>query len=189
MKTILGLITFSLALTGCFKKDQRLHSLKSNYGKLPDVVAEGTNIAGFSRENYLQSSKKLIEHVQKGDIQFVNEGHRITLVIPTDKYYVFDTAKLNDLKHAALRDIVNLIKCFPNSTIYVAGFTDDVGNYEHKRRLSQQRAQAMVAYLWAHGISERKIEAEGYGDKYAHSNNDLIRGSALNRRIEIQWTI
>ena len=161
----------------------------SKSGKLPDIFAPGMNQAGFSRTNYLQASRKITDHVQNGDIQVVNEGKRITLIVPTDKYFLFDTAKLNDLRYGPLSAIAELIKCFANAKVYVAGFTDDVGNYEHKRILSKERAQAIVAYLWTQGISERNLKAQGYGERYAIANNQLIHGSALNRRVEIQWTM
>lgn len=193
MKKIFFIFMLSLCLISCFKSDpnrnfNKVHrSAHEQY--LPDVNAHGNNPTGYSRNDYLKASRELVKHVEKGDIQVVNEGHQVTLIIPTDKYFIFDSARLNDLMHAPLTDIVKILKCFPNTTMYVAGFTDDVGSYEHKRQLSQQRAQAITAYLWSHGINERKIEAEGYGDKFAHASNHLIHGSALNRRVEIQWTI
>lgn len=193
MIKIIFTFALSLSLISCFKSDpnrefKSVHRL-AHEKFLPDVNAHGKNPSGFSRTDYLKARKELVKHVEKGDIQVVNEGHQVTLIIPTDKYFIFDSSRLNDLKHAPLTDIVNIIKCFPNTTMYVAGFTDDVGSYEHKRKLSQERAQAITAYLWSHGINERMIEAEGYGDKYAHANNNLIHGSALNRRVEIQWSI
>lgn len=194
-KTLIASLVVGLALSGCHSNKPREALSTAEIRKielsnqLPDINSHGNDPAGFSRTNYLKSSKEIVKHVQNGDIQVVNEGHRITLILPTDKYFIFDSYKLNDLKFKQLNDITTLIKCFPNSTFYVAGFTDDVGNYEHKRNLSQKRAQAIVTYLWSQGVSERRIEAEGYGDKYAIGNNNLIHGSALNRRVEIQWTV
>lgn len=159
------------------------------FGKLPDVFAPAVNRSGFSRTNYLQASRRIIQHVQNGDIQIVNEGKRITLIVPTDKYFIFDTAKLSDLHYGPLADIAKLIKCFANAKVYVAGFTDDVGNYEHKRIMSKERAQAIVAYLWSQGISEHNLTTQGYGERFSIANNNLIHGSAMNRRVEIQWTM
>ncbi len=183
-----------ILIAGCSKPDtQRFASedvKRVQYGnRLPNIKSAGIDPAGFTRANYLKSSEKVLKHVQNGDIQIVNEGHRLTLVLPTDKYFRFDTATLNEFKAPVLENIAELVKCFPYATIYVAGFTDNVGSYDYKKSLSQQRAQAVVAYLWSHGVNERRIEAEGYGDKFAHANNNLIHGSALNRRVEVQWTI
>lgn len=200
MKKILIIIALTLSLTACMPKF--IHNMfqkkpvktkpappAMNRFTQPNIYAPGHSPGVFSRTNYLTASRKLTEHVKNGNIQIVNEGHRITLIVPTDKYFVFDTAKLNEMRYAPLVDTAMLIKCFPNATIYVAGFTDDVGNYEHKRILSKERAQAIVSFLWTQGISERKLKAQGYGQRYAHANNDLIHGSALNRRVEIQWAV
>lgn len=188
-KASLGACLLSLCLTACHNPTTTFTTKSKHPTILPDITAHGVNPAGFSRANYLKSNENLVRHVENGDIQVVNEGHRITLIIPTDKYFAFDTDKLNKFMFRPLSDIATLVKCFPNATIYVAGFTDDVGNYQYKKTLSQKRAQAIVAYLWAKGVNERKLSAEGYGDKYAHADNHLIHGSALNRRVEIQWSI
>ncbi len=201
MKKILIPLTLTIALSACLplallnkylppkQKPPAKPVAMNKSGQLPDIFAPSINKAGFSRTNYLQASRKITDHVQNGDIQIVNEGKRITLIVPTDKYFLFDTAKLNDLRYAPLTDIAKLIKCFANAKVYVAGFTDDVGNYEHKRILSKERAQAIVSYLWTQGIDERDLKAQGYGQRYAIANNKLIHGSALNRRVEIQWTL
>lgn len=194
MKSLLPILLIGTCLTACHSSSQSEMTTtqlrKKNYANyLPDLSSAGKNINGFSRTNYLKSNKNIVNHIKNGDIQVVNEGHRITLILPTDKYFIFDTAKLDDRKALQLEDITTLVKCFPNAKIHVAGFTDDVGDDQHKKNLSQQRAQAVVAYLWAHGVNERMIDAEGYGDKYDIANNQLIHGSALNRRVEIQWTI
>ena len=159
------------------------------FGKLPDVFATAVNRSGFSRTNYLQASRGVMQDIQNGDIQIVNEGKRITVIVPTDKYFIFDTAKLSDLHYGPLTNIAKLIKCFANPQVYVAGFTDDVGSYEYKRIMSKERAQAILTYLWSQGISERSSFAQGYGERFAIGNNKLIHGSALNRRVEIQWTL
>lgn len=183
------LFTVILSLTACHKRPMPKDARLKEYSYNTQMNAHGRHIGGFSRANYIKSSKKAVEQIMKSDMQLINEGHRITLLIPTDKYFIFNTSKLNDLRFAPLSSVVKLVKCFPNSPIYVAGFTDDIGRTEHREQLSQDRAQAMVAYLWAHGVPEAKLNAEGYGSRYDIANNHLIHGSALNRRIEIQWTL
>ncbi len=192
MKRTVRLYTTLLSLTflisGCHKRHPNFLE-KADRSYDTELNAHGRHIGGYSRANYIKSSKKAVEEIMKSDIQLINEGHRITLIVPTDKYYLQGTNKLNDLKFKPLNDIVMLIKCFPNSPVYVAGFTDEIGTKEYKETMSQERAQAMVAYLWSHGIPESKLFAEGYGERFNIGNNRLIHGSAYNRRVEIQWTL
>jgi len=129
----------------------------------------------------------IIKKLQQQDIQFVQHGATMTLIVPTDKYYVFDTPKLNDICYPGLVNIIRLLKQYPNSRIYVAGFTDDIGAPRFKQKLSQARAEAMLTFLWANDIDARRLNAEGYGDKHDIAQNEIIHGSAQNRRVEIQW--
>lgn len=137
-----------------------------------------------------QSTKqKILNELQRQDIQYVQYGDTVTLIIPTDRYYLFNSARLNDICYAGLNNIIRLLKYYGCTPIYVAGFTDDVGTRHHKNRLSQARAETMLTFLWAHRIHAQRLHAEGYGDKHDIGDNHLIHGSAYNRRIELQWLI
>ena len=134
-----------------------------------------------------ESKPLLIKQLKKQDIQFVEYGDTMTLIVPTDKYFMFASPRINELCYPGLTNIVKLLKLYPHSPIYVAGFTDNVGSRYHKKLLSQAQAETMLTYLWANNIRAYRLKAEGYGDKNAVSDNALIHGSAQNRRIEIQW--
>lgn len=140
-------------------------------------------IIGLQKE----SKKNIIKELKKQDIQFVQYGDTMTLVVPTDKYYMFDSPRINEIRYPALVNIIKLLRFYPNSPIYVAGFTDNVGSPYHKRELTQSQAETMLTFLWANDIAAKRLKAEGYSDKNDISDNQLIHGSAQNRRIEIQW--
>lgn len=72
--------------------------------------------------------------------------------------------------------------------IEVAGFTDSVGNKELNRRLSTQRADAVVRYLAEnHNIPLRRIITPfGYADAQAVADNKSREGRAQNRRVEVK---
>ena len=133
------------------------------------------------------SKRAIIQDLYKQNIQFIEYGDMMTLIVPTDHYYVFNSSRFNDICYDALNNIVRLLRFYPRSRIYIAAFTDNVGSREHKRRLSQARAETMLTFLWAHDIPVRYLHSKGYADRYTLGNDQLIRGSAYNRRIEIQW--
>lgn len=142
---------------------------------------------GASVGLYKDSKPKLIKELQKLDIQYIEYGDTVTFVVPTDRYFIFDSARFNELCFPGLNDLIKLIKTFPKCCpIYVAGFTDNVGSRFSKQRMTQARAERMVAFLWANGIPAQRLVAEGYGDKNPVGDNHLIHGSAYNRRLEIQ---
>jgi outer membrane protein OmpA-like peptidoglycan-associated protein len=136
---------------------------------------------------YRSNKPAVIAEIQKQDMQYIEYGDTMTLIVPTDHYYKFDSQKLNDICYEGLNNIIRLLKLYPKSHVYVSAFTDNVGSKHHKRKLTQSRAETMLTFLWAHGIPARMITAEGYGDKYPIGDNEIIHGSAYNRRIEIQW--
>lgn len=133
------------------------------------------------------SKPKIVKDLNKQNIQFVQYGDTMTLIIPTDKYFLFESPRLNEICYPGLNNVVRLLKLYPQSPIYVAGFTDNVGSRSHKRKMSQAQAETILTFLWANGVQAYRLKAEGYADKNTISDNAIIHGSAQNRRIEIQW--
>lgn len=172
-----------LTLNGCYKPPYNHFSAPESVGPVR-AVGEALNSARLNL--YRDSKKPFLDELNAHQIEYITYGDTITLVVPTDLYFVFNSARLNQLCYPGLACLVKLVKTFPNCPIYVAGFTDSVGSRKHKKKLSQARAEAMVTFLWAYGVSSRRLHAEGYGDSYPVSNNKLIHGSAQNRRLEIQ---
>lgn len=136
---------------------------------------------------YHANKQAVVAEIQKQDMQFIEYGDTMTLIVPTDHYYQFNSPKLNDICFAGLNNIIRLLKFYPRSHVYVSAFSDDVGSDYHKKMLTKARAETMLTFLWAHNIPARQITARGYSDRYPIGNNKIIHGSAYNRRIEIQW--
>lgn len=78
-------------------------------------------------------------------------------------FYDFDKATLRDSSKTALDKLVALLKENPHVTIELSAHCDYKGSAEYNKRLSQQRAEAVVAYLIAHGIAADRLTPVGYG--------------------------
>ncbi|WP_035918798.1 C-OmpA-like family protein CmpA [Legionella fairfieldensis] len=209
-KSALGhLIFFALslvALSGCFhppynnfKPYRRAYSTTGPgavVGTAAVAAAGGPVLAGTAigaavgaAVGLHKDSKPALIKELKGrfQIDYIEYGDTVTFIVPVDRYFVFNSARLNELCYAGLADLIKLIKTFPRCCpIYVAGFTDNVGSRYHKRMMSQARAETMLTFLWANGIPAKRLNAEGYSDKHPVGDNKLIHGSAYNRRLEIQ---
>lgn len=155
-------------------------------GNIPAGAAIG-GVVGATAGLYYNTKRMLLKEIQQEDIQIIQYGNTMTLLVPTDRYYLFNSPRLNDICFKGLNNIVRLLRYYPNTPIYVAGFTDDVGTRHHKKMLSQAQAETMLTFLWAHDIPAQRFRAEGYADQHDIGDNKLIHGSAYNRRIEIQW--
>jgi outer membrane protein OmpA-like peptidoglycan-associated protein len=68
--------------------------------------------------------------------------------------------------------------------VEIAGHTDNVGNKNANKALSQKRADAVRAYLISKGIDGARIKAVGYGDANPVAPNTTSEGRQQNRRIE-----
>lgn len=67
----------------------------------------------------------------------------------------------------------------------IEGHTDNTGVAEHNLQLSQERADAIKAYLIRKGVKSKRLEAKGYGQTRPIESNDTERGREINRRVEI----
>lgn len=66
----------------------------------------------------------------------------------------------------------------------VQGHTDNTGNAALNQKLSEQRAQAIVAKLVEMGISANRLTAVGKGQSSPIADNGTDEGRAKNRRVE-----
>jgi outer membrane protein OmpA-like peptidoglycan-associated protein/polyisoprenoid-binding protein YceI len=76
-----------------------------------------------------------------------------------------------------------IVKC-PALKVEIAGHTDSDGLAEENVKLSQRRAEAVVAYLKSEGAPADRLSAKGYGAGRPVAPNDTNKNKALNRRIE-----
>lgn len=95
-------------------------------------------------------------------LQFALAGINVPVLID-NIFYDFDKATLRPESEKALDALVNLLKENPNVTIELSAHTDYLGSADYNKRLSQRRADAVVAYLTAHGIVRDRLTPVGYG--------------------------
>jgi outer membrane protein OmpA-like peptidoglycan-associated protein len=131
----------------------------------------------------------LIRQLSRYNMEFIQYRDIITVIVPVDQYFEFDSAKLDERNYAGLNNLVSLIYLSPCTTVHVAAFADNVGTREYNNKLTQAQAEAMLTYFWANGIPADNLNAQGFGTRFAIGDNNTTRGSAYNRRIEVQWTI
>jgi cobalt-zinc-cadmium efflux system protein len=71
----------------------------------------------------------------------------------------------------------------PEVAMEVGGHTDSEGSESGNERLSQQRADAVLAALRARGLALPMVTAHGYGESEPVADNATPEGRAANRRI------
>jgi OmpA-OmpF porin, OOP family len=67
----------------------------------------------------------------------------------------------------------------------VQGHTDDQGSDDYNLKLSQRRAETVVACLGLFGIDPSRLVPKGYGESKTVMPNTTEEGRAKNRRVEL----
>ncbi len=78
-------------------------------------------------------------------------------------HYDFDSATLRPESAQSLDSLVTLLRTNPHVAIALLAHCDYKGNGDYNKRLSQRRAEAVVRYLTAQGISNDRLTAVGCG--------------------------
>ena len=94
------------------------------------------------------------------------------------------TATISPESEAMLDALTMAPKRCVGVRIEVRGHTDDTGDAESDRKLSEARAAAVVAYMTGLGLPAARVSARGYGGAKPLAANDTEEGRAKNRRIE-----
>ena len=121
----------------------------------------------------LATCKGYLNHKEEIRVSPIGESKEYTLQFPLaginvpvlidNIFYDFDKATLRPESEKALDDLVKLLNENPNVTIELSAHTDCIGSADYNKRLSQRRADAVVAYLTAHGIAQDRLTPVGYG--------------------------
>jgi K(+)-stimulated pyrophosphate-energized sodium pump len=87
-----------------------------------------------------------------------------------------------------LKNIVEILKAYPNVNVKLGGYTDNTGKADSNLKLSAERAASVKTELIKMGVADSRLESEGYGQEHAVASNDTEVGRAKNRRISIRVT-
>jgi len=103
--------------------------------------------------------------------------------------FAFDSAKLRPTADGKLQPVVDFAMRYPDADMEVSGYTDNIGSKAYNLKLSQHRADAVKAYLVKKGVSADRIATKGYGESMPVADNKTRAGRALNRRVEVRYTV
>jgi outer membrane protein OmpA-like peptidoglycan-associated protein len=103
-------------------------------------------------------------------------------------YFEFGKATLLPESQPELDRVATFLNVSKKSSLEVAGHTDDVGTAAANQKLSEDRAQAVVNYLVAHGVQRTRLKAVGYGKTKPIAKGRGEEARAKNRRVEMTIT-
>jgi OOP family OmpA-OmpF porin len=96
------------------------------------------------------------------------------------------TATLQPRTFPLLDNVARVLQAHPElSPLLIESHTDNRGDPEANRALSQARANAVRDYLVAQGLPPKRLEARGYGPDRPAASNETSQGREANRRVEL----
>ncbi|MGH8426802.1 MAG: OmpA family protein [Gammaproteobacteria bacterium] len=98
----------------------------------------------------------------------------------------FDKSDIKPESEPVLQQVLALFTADPTYSAEVGGHTDNVGKPAYNLALSERRAQAVEAWLVAHGVAASRLTSRGYGDTVPLVPNTSDANRAKNRRVELK---
>lgn len=98
--------------------------------------------------------------------------------------FELNKAKINPSSEPSLIKVYNALVADHELSIEIRGYTDNTGNTNSNKKLSQQRSDIVRIWLVKKGIDALRIQAKGFGEANPIADNSTKNGRILNRRIE-----
>lgn len=128
-------------------------------------------------------SKILTRDFEYAIVQDDPASEPITL---SNLFFSTGSATLEDNSKYELDNLITILTDYPDVSVEIAGHTDNQGESSSNMILSQQRANAVVAYLTGNGLDASRLTSVGYGENQPADTNDTPEGRQKNRRIEMK---
>ncbi len=118
-------------------------------------------------------------------LQPIRKGETVVLknIFFDHDQYTFKPESMVELKRLA-----SLLKENPTMKIEIGGHTDNTGTRKYNETLSENRAKAVLDFLYTQGISPARLSCKGYADLVPIADNKTEEGRAQNRRTEFKIT-
>jgi outer membrane protein OmpA-like peptidoglycan-associated protein len=97
-------------------------------------------------------------------------------------------AEIMSKSYPLLDEVAAALQSRPALKVRVEGHTDSRGDRLLNTRLSQARADAVLAYLVGRGVAAQRLEARGFGPDQPIETNKTAAGREKNRRVEFVIT-
>lgn len=102
-------------------------------------------------------------------------------------YFDYDEALIRDNYADFLDRMIHVVKGHSDLRVLVTGHTDSDGSDEYNMELSKRRAQAIIDFFKAHGLSEDRLEFDFKGERSPADTNNTPEGRQHNRRVDFQF--
>ena len=143
-------------------------------------------LAGGAIGNYQDRQERALRERMAGTgVDVVRQGDNITLNMPDNITFGFDSSALQPQFYPVLDDVAATLREYNQTIVEVAGHTDSKGTDAYNQELSVRRADSVGNYLMSKGLMRDRFIITGAGESRPVASNDTESGRAQNRRVEI----
>lgn len=141
-----------------------------------DGVTDALDKCPLSKGEVSNSGCPVVKEEVKKRLNFATRG------------ITFETGKaiLKTSSYPMLDEVVSILNEYKDYNLKMGGHTDSNGSNAANLKLSQERVDAVKAYLTRKGVQESRIEATGYGEGQPLTTNATAAGRAQNRRVALE---
>ncbi len=112
-------------------------------------------------------------------------GTEVTIRLPGSVLFDFDSAQVRPDAERTLDELAEVLKGYAGRPARIEGHTDSVASDDYNQKLSERRADAVRAWLVAHGTERTRLATRGFGETKPIADNATAEGRQRNRRVEV----
>ena len=178
----------------------KTYTTSSDVGYYYLVLDRGRNYnISFEAPGYLFQSQNVdipkkaesqhVEILKSIKLEHIQKGVKMTL---NNIFFDKNKATIRKQSEVELETVYKLLIEHADVVVEVSGHTDNAGNDAINKKLSLDRAKAVVAHLTKKGVPAKQLLAKGYGSSQPVAENKLpdgkpdLDGMQKNRRVELK---
>lgn len=157
-------------------------------------IADLEGQLGASKGSLARAERDLLKalrpEISKGTVSVNQAGDALTINLASSLLFDSGQEQLKAGGADALRRVGNVLKDFPEKSVHVAGYTDNVAikgalakKFPSNKELSDARADSAAQALRDGGVGS--LTAAGHGESDPVASNNTAAGRAKNRRVEV----
>ena len=172
------------------EKDRLAAELAAAKQRLADLEGQ----LDQSKHSLSQAERDLLKalrpEISKGTVSVNQAGDGLTINLASSLLFDSGQDQLKEGGADALKRVGTVLKDFPEKSVHVAGYTDNVAikgalakKFPSNKELSDARAESAAGALRDGGVAN--LTAAGHGENDPVASNNTAAGRAKNRRVEV----